>query len=399
LREPLNQLPSADRVSAIIVYPKLPLIEEAYMSVSARRKSVFEGRPAGSKLRQTQRRLLRAAALAVDPFGVNAAELARRKFLHLAAGAATLPAISRSAEAQTYPTRPITMIVPVPAGGPTDAVARVLAERMRNLLGQPIIIQNESGVAGGSIGLGKAAHASPDGYTIDLGGTSGHVLNGAFYSLPYDVLNDFVPISPLVSSPTILLAGKTIWPKDLNELVPWLRANPNKVSAGFGAVAYRLLALFFQKETRTQFTLVPYRGGAPALQDLAAGQIELLFGTPDALPQVRAGIIKAYAVANDTRSALAPDVPTFAEMGLPALSFSSWYAFFAPKGTPKAIIDRLNGAAVQALADPRVRSRLGDLGFDVLPHEKQTPETLGAMVKADAEKWWPLIKEFGIKAE
>ena len=190
-----------------------------------------------------------------------------------------------------------------------------------------------------------------------------HVLNGAFYSLPYDVLNDFAPISPLVTVPYVLFARKTMPAKDLNELIAWLKANPNKASAGITSVGYRLLAAFFQKETGTQFALVPYRGGAPAMQDLVAGQIDLLFGTPDQLPLMRAGSIKAYAVTSDTRLALAPDIPTFAEMGLPALSYSAWFGLFAPKGTPKDIIGKLNAAAVEALADPAVRSRLVDLGI------------------------------------
>jgi tripartite-type tricarboxylate transporter receptor subunit TctC len=365
------------------------------MSIAKCRRSGVEPRLTGSKIRPTQRRVIKAAPRRVR---VSAAELARRKFLHLAAGAATLPAVSRSAEAQTYPTRPITMIVPFPASGPTDTVARVLAEQIRGSLGQPIIIENVSG-ADGSIGTGRAVRAKPDGYTIELGSGGTHVLNGALYSLPYDVLNDFVPISALVSFPTILFARKTMPARDLNELILWLKANPNKASAGGAAAAYRLANASFQKETRTQFTIVPYRGVAPAVQDLVAGQIDLLFSTTDALPLVRAGSIRAYAAITDARLALAPDIPTFAEMGVPALSFSSWYALFAPKGTPTDIIGKLNTATVQALADPVVRSRLADLGMEIFPRQRQTPEALGALQKADAEKWWPLIKEFGIKAE
>jgi tripartite-type tricarboxylate transporter receptor subunit TctC len=186
---------------------------------------------------------------------------------------------------------------------------------------------------------------------------------------------------------------------DLGELIDWLKSNPMKASAGFGSATINLVTAFFQKQTRTKFTLVPYRGVAPAMQDLVAGQIDLLFYPPDALPLVRAGSIKAYAATSDTRLALAPDIPTFAEMGLPAVSFPSWYALFAPKDTPKKIIDRLNLATVQALADPVVRSRFADLGAEVFPPERQTPEALGALVKADAAKWWPIIKELGIKAE
>jgi tripartite-type tricarboxylate transporter receptor subunit TctC len=291
------------------------------------------------------------------------------------------------------------MVVPFPAGGPTDATARVLVEQMRGSLGQPIIIENVSG-ADGSIGTGRVARARPDGYTIELGGTTPHMMNGALYSLPYDVVNDFAPIAPLVALPYVLFARKTMPAKDLNELIAWLKANPNKASAGIAATSLRLITAFFQKETGTQFTLVPYRGVAPAIQDLVGGQIDLLFSTLDALPLVRAGSIKAYAATSDTRLALAPDIPTFGEMELP-VSFSGlgWSALFAPKGTPKEIIDRLNAAAVQALADPAVQSRLADLGTEIFPRERQTPEALGALQKAQIEKWWPLIKEFGIKAE
>jgi tripartite-type tricarboxylate transporter receptor subunit TctC len=325
-------------------------------------------------------------------------KLPRRQFLQLAAGAVALPAVPRIARAQAYPTRPITMIVPFPAGGPSDAIARILAERMRGALEQPIIIENVSG-ANGNLGTGRAARARPDGYTIDLGVNSTHALNGAFYSLPYDVLNDFEPILPLVMYPNILFARKTMPGKDLNELVDWLKANPNKASAGIVTFGFQLLTAYLQKQTGTQLTLVPYRGSATALPDLVAGQIDLFFETPVQLPLVRAGSIKAYAVTSHTRSALAPDIPTFGEMGLPALFWSTWQGLFAPRGTPRDIIGKLNLAAVEALADPAVRSRLADLGVEIFPRERQTPETLGALQKADVEKWWPIIKEFGIRAE
>jgi tripartite-type tricarboxylate transporter receptor subunit TctC len=318
--------------------------------------------------------------------------------LRLAAGAAALPSVSHIARAEAYPTRPITMIVSFAAGAGGDVVGRVVAEQMRGSLGQPIIIENVTG-ADGRIGVGRAARARPDGYTIDLGSINTHVLNGAFYSLPYDVLNDFAPISPLVTSPAVLFAKKAMPAKDLNELIAWLKANPNKASAGVTAVGYRLLAAFFQKETGTQFALVPYRGVPPAVQDLAAGQIDLWFGTADQLPVARAGSIKAYAVASDARMAVAPDIPTFGEIGLPALSYSAWVGLFAPKGTPRDFVARLNAAVVGALADQAVRSRLVDLGWEIFPRERQTPEALAAMQKADAEKWLPLVKEFGIKAQ
>jgi tripartite-type tricarboxylate transporter receptor subunit TctC len=325
-------------------------------------------------------------------------KLPRRQFLHLAASAAAFPAVSRDASAQSYPSRPITMIVAQSAGNSNDAAGRVLAERMRASLRQPIIIEDISG-ADGSIGTGRAARARPDGYTIELGYLGNHVLNGAFYSLQYDVLNDFAPISPVYRNPHVLFARKTMLAKDLNELIAWLKSNPNKALMAVSAFGPRVEAALFQKETGTQFTLVPYRGASPAMQDLVAGQIDLVINPPDQLPLVRAGSIKAYAVTSDTSVAVAPDIPTFNEMGLPALTYYAWSGLFAPKGTPKDIIAKLNAAAVDALADPAVRSRLVDLGMEIFPRDQQTPEALNALQKADAEKWWPIIKELGIKAE
>jgi tripartite-type tricarboxylate transporter receptor subunit TctC len=325
-------------------------------------------------------------------------KLPRRTFLQFAGAAVAAPALSGVATAQTYPSRPITMIVPFPAGGATDVVARILAERMKESLGQPIIIENVTG-ANGNIGVGRLARAKPDGYTIDLGHNGPHGLNAALYSLPYDVLNDFEPISPVATIPAVLFARKTMPAKDLAELIAWLKANPNRAAAGFYSAGTNLLFAMLQREIGTQLTFVPYRGAAPAMQDLVAGQIDMYFDALTPLPLMRAGSIKAYVVTGDTRLAQAPDIPTFAEMGLPAASFSGWNGFFAPGGTPKDIIGKLNAAAVGALADPAVRSRIADLGMDVFPRERQTPEALGALVKADAKKWWPLIKEFGIKAE
>jgi tripartite-type tricarboxylate transporter receptor subunit TctC len=324
--------------------------------------------------------------------------LHRRQFLHLTAGAAAFLAAWRFARAQAYPTRPVTMITPFAVGGSTDVIGRVVTEYMRSSLGQPIIIENVTG-ADGSVGVGRAARAAPDGYTIEIGHAATHVLNGALYSLQYDLLNDFAPISLLATAPLILFGRKTIPAKDLGELVAWLKINPNKASAGYGAAGSHLLAAFFRRETGTQFTLVPYRGGAPATQDLVAGQIDLQFNTPDQLPLARTGTIKVYAVTSDTRTAFAPDIPTFREVGLRALSYPQWTGLFAPKGTPREIISKLNAAAVEALANPAVRSRLAEMGQEIFPLDQQTPEAVGALQKADVEKWWPLIKEFGIKAE
>jgi tripartite-type tricarboxylate transporter receptor subunit TctC len=323
----------------------------------------------------------------------------RRKFLQFAAAVAIAFAFPQVATAQTYPTRPVTMIVPFPPGGNADVVGRVLAERMRVSFGQPIIVENVGG-ANGSIGVGRVARARPDGYTIDLGFLGGHVQNGAFYSLPYDVLNDFEPITPLVEMPYVIFARKTMPANGLRELIVWLKANPDKASAAIVTVGGQLITQLFQRETGTHFVLVPYRGTAPAMQDLVAGQIDLLFDLPPQLPLVRAGSIKAYAVVSDTRLTTASDIPTVGEMGLSALSSSStWLGLFAPRSTPWDIIGKLNAAAVEALADPAVRSRFVALGLKIFPREQQTPEALGALVKAGAKKWWPIIKESGIKLE
>jgi tripartite-type tricarboxylate transporter receptor subunit TctC len=313
----------------------------------------------------------------------------------LAVGAAALPALSRNADAQSYPTRPITMIVSGAAGSFSDVTGRIIAERMRERLGRPIIIENIGG-ADGSIGAGRAARAKPDGYTIDVGGLGNHVLNGALYSLNYDLLNDFAPISPLTTGPLLLYATKTVPARDLTELIAWLKSNP-KLSAGTTA-GPRLVTAVFQRETGTRQAVVPYRGSNAVFQDLMGGQIDISFSALDGLPLVRAGNLKAYAATSNTRLTSAPDIPTFAELGFPTVSYSGWLGLFAPKGTPKDIIAKLNAAAVAALADPAVRSRLADLG-EVFPPEQQTPEALGALGKADAEKWWPIIKELGIRAE
>jgi len=323
-------------------------------------------------------------------------KIPRRNFFHLAVGVAALPVVSRFALAQTYPERPITMIVPVAPGGTLDVIGRLLAERMRRSLRQPIIVENIS-VADGSIGTARAADARPDGYTIVIGFVGTHVMNGALYSLKYDVLNDFAPISPLSTGSALLFGRKTLPAKDVKELTAWLKANPNKASAGVFTAGTRLLSLSFQRQTGVQFGLVPYRVAPPAMQDLVAGQIDLLFAPLDWLSLVQAGSIKGYAVTSDTRLALAPDIPTFAEMGLPALSYSSWYGLFAPRGTPNAIVSQLRAATAESLADPAVRSRLAEIGQEIFPPERQNPAALGALQKSDAEKWWPLIKEYGIK--
>jgi tripartite-type tricarboxylate transporter receptor subunit TctC len=306
-----------------------------------------------------------------------------------------------SAGAQTYPSHPVTMIVPFAAGGPMDTVARVVADGMRASLGQPVTIENVVG-AGGSIGAGRVAHAAPDGFTISYGGWPTHVINGAAYSLSYDVLNDFEPVALTASAPWLLLAKKDMPGDDLKGLIAWLRANPDKASMGHGGVgsASHSMGALFQVATGTRFQLVPYRGNAPATQDLIAGRIDMLFDSPaTALPQVRSGRVKVYAVSAKQRLPSAPDIPTADEAGLPGFDVSSWHAIWVPKATPKAIIDKLNSAVVQALANPAVRKHLADLGQEIPTRDQQAPEELGRLQRAEIDKWWPIIKAAGIRGQ
>jgi len=306
-----------------------------------------------------------------------------------------------SAKAQVYPSRPVTIVVPLAAGGPTDTIGRIVAERMRASLGQPLIIENVTGAAG-SIGVGRVARATPDGYTISIGQWGTHVVNGAIYALQYDLLRDFEPISLIASNPWLVVAKKTMPATDLKGLIAWLRANPDKASAGTagaGSPAH-VFGVFFQNATGTRFQFVPYRGNAPAMQDLVAGQIDIMIDNPtNSLPQVRIGNVKAFAVTAKDRLAAAPDIPTVDEAGLPKFYISHWHALWAPKGTPKDVIAKLNAAVVDTLADPTVRARLADLGQEIFPREQLTPQALGALQKSEIEKWWPIIKAAGIKPE
>jgi tripartite-type tricarboxylate transporter receptor subunit TctC len=342
-----------------------------------------------------------AIGIALVSPGRHAMKFPRRPFLHLAAGAAALPAVSRFAWAQAYPTRPITIVVPFAAGGGTDVIGRIIAERMRGALGQPVIVEHVVGAAG-SIGVGRVARAAPDGYTLDLGQWGTHVLNGAFYDLQYDLRSDFEPVSLIAGSPLLLVAKKSMPANNLKELIAWLKANPNAASQGTSGVGgpSHVAGILFQKESATHFQLIPYRGAGPAMQDVAAGQIDMMFDVPaTSLSLMRAGAIKAYAVTAKSRLAIAPDIPTVDEAGLPGLHISMWFGLFAPKGTPKAIISKLNAAVMDGLVDPAVRRRLSDLGQEIFPRDQQTPEALGAFQKAEIEKWWPIIKAAGIKAE
>jgi tripartite-type tricarboxylate transporter receptor subunit TctC len=314
--------------------------------------------------------------------------------------AVTLAGVA-DASAQPYPSHPITMVVPFAAGGPVDTLARILCERMRQSLGQTFIIENVTGAAG-TIGVGRVARAAADGYMLSIGHWSTHVVNGAIYALHYDLLRDFDPIVLLPSNPMIVVSKNAVPAKDLGGLVAWIKANESKVSAGTAGAgsSTHIAGVYFQNLTGTSFEFVPYRGTGPALQDLVAGQIDLIVDqASNSIQQVRDGKIRAYAVTAKTRLPSAPDIPTAAEAGVPGLDISVWYGLWAPKGTPKEIVTQLNLAAVEALADPAVRQRLGDLGLEIPAREIQTPEALGAHQKAEIAKWWPIIKAAGIKGE
>ena len=275
--------------------------------------------------------------------------------------------------------------MPFAAGGPTDTIARIVAEGMRTSLGQPIIIENVGG-ADGSIAVGRAARAPPDGYTLSIGNVATHVLNGAAYSLSYDLLNDFEAILLLTGAPAFIDAKKALPAKDLKELIAWLKANPEKASAGVFATWSRLFGAYFQSST--------------AMQDLVAGQIDLMFDqAANTLPQLRNGNIKAYAVAARKRLAVAPDIPTMDEAGVPGFYLSVWHGMWAPKGTSKDVIAKLNSAIVAALANPAVQQKLSDLGQEIPFRDQQTPEALSAYQMAEAEKWWPIIKAANIRGD
>jgi tripartite-type tricarboxylate transporter receptor subunit TctC len=317
--------------------------------------------------------------------------------LLLALSSSILSGISGS-QAQTYPSRQITLVVPFPPGGSTDAAARILAERMRASLGQPIVIENVGG-AGGSIGVGRVARAAPDGYTIDIGQWDTHV-GSIIYKLDYDLEKDFEPIGLISNNPQLMVAKNELPANNIAELVTWMKANPDKINFVNQNAAANVSGVLFENLTKQKVQFIPYRGAGPAMTDLIAGTVDLLVvQSAVALPQIRAGKIKALANLSPQRSASIPDIPTADETGVPGLYMSGWFGFFAPKGTPKDIIAKLNAATVEALADPAIQKRFTELGLDVVPREQQTPEGLAAFQKAEIDKWWPIIKAAGIGAQ
>jgi tripartite-type tricarboxylate transporter receptor subunit TctC len=302
------------------------------------------------------------------------------------------------AQAQSYPSRPITLVVPFPPGGSTDTAARIMAERMRAPLGQPIVIENVGG-AGGSIGVGRVARAAPDGYTFDIGQWDTHV-GSIIYKLDYDLEKDFEPIALISNNPQLMVAKNDLPASDLAELVTWMKANPGKINFVNQNAAANVTGVLFENLTKQKVQFIPYRGAGPAMTDLVSGTVDLLVVQGAiALPQIRAGKIKAVANLSAQRSASMPDIPTADETGVPGLYMSGWFGFFAPKGTPKEVIARLNAATVEALADPAIQKRFTELGLDVAPRQQQTPEGLAAFQKAEIEKWWPIIKTAGIGAQ
>ena len=305
------------------------------------------------------------------------------------------------AAAQGYPTHAMTMIVPFPAGGATDTLARFLGERMRAILGQPVIIENVAGAAG-SLGVGRAVRSAADGYTLSIGTSTTHMLTGGLYALQFDLLKDLEPVIQIGSEPLLIVGKKSLPAEDLKGLIGYLKANPDKASvgiAGVGATGH-LTGISFQKETGTRFQFVPYRGNAPAMQDLLAEQIDFMIEPSSNFKSlVGAGSVRPYAITGRTRLPSSPDIPTADEAGLRGFFASLWYGLWVPRDTPKDIIARLNATMVQVLADPMVRKRFDELGIEITQLAQESPEALRALQKAESERWWPIIKASNIKAE
>ena len=306
-----------------------------------------------------------------------------------------------AAAAQPYPARPITLVVPFGAGGPTDALARILTAHMSHTLGQQVIVENVTGGAG-TIGIGRVARAAPDGYTAVIGNWASHVVNSAIYKTPFSYVDDFEPVARLSGNPYIIV-GKNALPPTLKELIAYLKANPGKATEGTGGAGsgQHVGGVYFQKVTGTSFIFVPYKAGSSdVMRDVVAGHIDLSIDQAiSSLPYIRQGQLRGYAVADSKRIASAPDIPTVDEAGAPGVYVIAWYGIWMPKGTPKDVIAKFSAAAMAALADPAVKERLAGLGQDIPPPETQTSEALGTFYKAEIAKWWPIVKEAGIKVE
>lgn len=326
-------------------------------------------------------------------------QLRRRQFLKLAATVAAVPTLPAVTRAQAFPSRTVTMVVPVSAGGALDTNARLVASGMSAALGQTVVIENVTG-ASGSTGTGRVARSAPDGYTLIYGANVTHVLNAAVLNLNYDVVADFEPIALIGKTPWFFAAKKDLPANNLREMIAWLKENPDKASlgtAGNGSPSH-IAGVLFQNVTGTKFQLIPYRGVAPVIPDLVSGQIELSILDPiTSLPQFRAGSIKIFAVLTSKRTANAPDIPTVDEAGAPGVHMEPWQAIWAPKGTPKDVIAKLNGAVVSALSDGAIRQKFTEQSYELTPREQLTPEHLTAFHKSEMDKWFPIIKAAGIK--
>lgn len=310
-------------------------------------------------------------------------------------------ALTGIAPAETWPAHPITIVVPFAAGGPSDAMARILAERMKQSLGEVVLIENVTG-AGGSLGVGRAVRAAPDGYTVSFGHLGTHVANGAIYKLGYDLVDDLEPVVLLPSNPMIIVSKNAVPAKSLKELLEWLKSRPAPPTAGTAGAGSgsHIAGLYFENVSGIKLQYVPYRGTGPALNDLVAGQIDIIVDqTSNSINQVRAGNIRAYAVTDSKRVANAAEVPTVDEAGLPGFHMTLWSGLWVPKGTPKEIVDKLNVAAIQAMNDPAVKKQLENLGLQMPPKDQLKPEALGAWQKAEIAKWWPMIKAANVKVD
>ena len=319
----------------------------------------------------------------------------------IAVGLTLALAAAAPANADSYPSHPITMIVPLAPGGSTDVLGRIMAQAMSKRLGQPIVVENVAGAAG-TIGVTRAERSAPDGYTVLWGMWGTNVANGAIYQLPFDLLNDFQPIALVATQPFLIDARKTMPANNLKELVAWLKANGDKTTMGTSGVGSpsHVAGVLMENMLGLHWQMVAYRSAGLATNDLLAGITDIQLDTPAvSLPHVKSGALKAYAVTSKNRIAIAPEIPTTDEAGMPGYYFYFWHAMWAPKGTPKDIVAKLNAAAVASLADPATHKRLTDLAQEIYPRDQQTPEALYAFQKSEVEKWWPIIKAAGIKAE
>jgi tripartite-type tricarboxylate transporter receptor subunit TctC len=310
-------------------------------------------------------------------------------------------AFGSAAIAQGFPSRSITIIVPFSAGGPSDAMARILAERMKVTLGEQVLVENVTG-AGGSVGVGRAVRSAADGYTISFGHLGTHVANGAVYKLGYDLVTDLEPVALLPSNPMIIVSKNAVPANSLKEFLAWLKAQPTPPTAGTAGAGSgsHIAGLYFENIAGVKLQYVPYRGTGPAMNDLVAGQIDLIFDqTSNSIGQVRAGNIRAYAITDSKRVESAADIPTVDEAGLPGFHMTLWSGLWVPKGTPKDVVAKLNAATIDALNDPAVRKQLENLGLQMPPKDKLAPEALGAWQKAEIAKWWPMIKAANVKVD